>query len=297
VIELRIAKGSGPTGRTLRELLRAKGIDVTDGSRRGAQAVVAYGYAPATNLPTLNAAAGRHNKFQQFQVISQAGVLTPKFYAAHAVPADARFPLFGRALQHREGKDIMLALQPEDVALRRAAGSNFFTEFVARETEYRIWVYRKRHLATYQKVMQRPEQYKYFGCSYRNGFVFNLVRSEDVPREAVEAAGNAVAALGLDFGAVDVLKGKDGRYYVLEVNTAPGVEGPGRQGIQVLADKIANWVQLGYPRRNGDTEAPARTVQPARIVQPVRTGQVLRPAAAPVRTYPAWYRHTGYRGF
>jgi D-alanine-D-alanine ligase-like ATP-grasp enzyme len=32
---------------------------------------------------------------------------------------------------------------------------------------------------------------------------------------------NAVVALGLDFGAVDLLIGDDGQTYVLEVNTAP----------------------------------------------------------------------------
>jgi glutathione synthase/RimK-type ligase-like ATP-grasp enzyme len=55
--------------------------------------------------------------------------------------------------------------------------------------------------------------------------------------------------LGLDFGAVDVLLGRDGKFYVLECNTAPGVEGEGRQVIQALARKIANWVKKGYPTR------------------------------------------------
>jgi D-alanine-D-alanine ligase-like ATP-grasp enzyme len=35
----------------------------------------------------------------------------------------------------------------------------------------------------------------------------------------------AVAALGLDFGAVDIIEDKEGNFYVLEINTAPGLEG------------------------------------------------------------------------
>ncbi len=35
---------------------------------------------------------------------------------------------------------------------------------------------------------------------------------------------NAVSAVGLDFGAVDVMSDGEGNYYVLEVNTAPGLE-------------------------------------------------------------------------
>ena len=39
-------------------------------------------------------------------------------------------------------------------------------------------------------------------------------------------AVNAVKALGLDFGAVDIIYNeKENQYYVLEVNTAPGLEG------------------------------------------------------------------------
>lgn len=51
---------------------------------------------------------------------------------------------------------------------------------------------------------------------YRTG---NLKRLERVEQLAIEA----VEALGLDFGAVDILMTGDGSVYVLEVNTAPGL--------------------------------------------------------------------------
>ncbi len=51
---------------------------------------------------------------------------------------------------------------------------------------------------------------------YRTG---NLRRLERVEQLAIEA----VAALGLDFGAVDIIKDNNGDVFVLEVNTAPGL--------------------------------------------------------------------------
>lgn len=51
---------------------------------------------------------------------------------------------------------------------------------------------------------------------YRTG---NLRRLERVEELAI----NAVRALGLDFGAVDIIKDENGEVYVLEVNTAPGL--------------------------------------------------------------------------
>jgi hypothetical protein len=250
MLNLMIGRGCGPTGRLLSGLLRERGINIGE---RG-QGVICYGVGYGGNLPALNKMAGRYNKYTQFEMLLRAGVRTPKFFNRAAIPqnfAGWQFPLFGRNLAHREGKDICLALQPEDIPLRFAAGIDFFTEFVPRQTEIRVWIYRRRHLASYQKVMRHPQQYRYYGCSYRNGFAFELMNAAAINRDAVDQAAKAVDALGLDFGAVDVMIGKDGNAYVLEINTAPGVEAA-RQGITGLADKIATWEKAGMLRRNGE---------------------------------------------
>ena len=44
-------------------------------------------------------------------------------------------------------------------------------------------------------------------------------------QELLAMAGRAVTSLGLDFGAVDVIKDRDGTFYVIEVNTACGLTG------------------------------------------------------------------------
>lgn len=51
---------------------------------------------------------------------------------------------------------------------------------------------------------------------YRTGNLEPLERVEDLAIEAIEA-------LGLDFGAVDIIKDEEGNVYVLEVNCAPGL--------------------------------------------------------------------------
>ncbi len=51
---------------------------------------------------------------------------------------------------------------------------------------------------------------------YRTG---NLKRLERIENLAIDA----IAALGLDYGAVDIIKDENGDVYVLEVNTAPGL--------------------------------------------------------------------------
>jgi hypothetical protein len=250
-MRLQVADTSRPTGRLLATLLEQKGVDL-----RRENAVICYGVGYKGTLPALNANVGRYNKFDQFRVMRDGGVRVPDFYTAQEALRNAAtmtYPLFGRKFQHKEGKDIMVALQPEHVQWRVAAGSQFFTRYIPCAAEFRVWVYRRRHMCTYAKVMRHPDQYKFMGNSYRNGFAFELMRAEAVPRDAVEQAALAVQSLGLDFGAVDVLQGKDNRPHVLEVNTAPGVDGA-RVSITALADKIANWAAKGFPKRNGANE-------------------------------------------
>ena len=48
---------------------------------------------------------------------------------------------------------------------------------------------------------------------------------------------NTIKALKLDFGAVDIIRAKNGKLYVLEVNTAPGLE---ERKLQIYADYFKN---------------------------------------------------------
>jgi len=57
--------------------------------------------------------------------------------------------------------------------------------------------------------------------TYDNGWLYN-VSDPQVPYRAREVANQTITALGLDFGAVDIIETSVGECYALEVNTAPG---------------------------------------------------------------------------
>lgn len=237
MIQFKIAEGFGPTGSLLRKL-------AGDGhaTKTG---VVCWGRGHTGAEPTLNARAGAADKLQQLQKFQDAGILTPKFWLK--VPSEPTdFPVLGRTLHHHGGKDIALLMQPGDAAWAR---SDYFMRYVPRADEFRVWIYRRRHLGTYRKVQTKANAR--IGANHRNGFSFQLVASEGIPEPLREIASKAVDCLGLDFGAVDILKGVDGKFYALEVNSAPGVEGENRQVITALAGKIKKWEALGFPKRNG----------------------------------------------
>lgn len=243
MIELRMARGS-TTGPILAQLLRERGIEL---GTSNTEAVVSYGVPVQTSLPCLNANAGRINKFEELNKLQDAGILVPY----HSLDGSGlNFPILGRKFKHSKGRDIIPILQnDQEFQWRKAGGhSDFFVSYIPRHTEYRVWAYRRQRLGVYEKVMARPKEYSRIGANYQNGFSFQFVPA---PGEEIWRLGvNAVDALGLDFGAADILVDTQNRPWVLEVNTAPGQE-EARAGLTNLANKITRWRELGFPKRRG----------------------------------------------
>lgn len=105
-----------------------------------------------------------------------------------------------------------------------------YTKYVPKKEEFRIHVLGGKVISEQKKALRNgwieehgPPNYKIRNLD--NGFVF--IRNDiQVPKSVREQAIAAVKALGLDFGAVDVIYNeKQARAYVIEVNTAPGLEG------------------------------------------------------------------------
>lgn len=250
MIDFRAVRGE--TGVLLLNLLKEKGLHVNDASGP-VEAVVSYGVPVVTTLPCLNANAGKLNKFQELQKMQAGGVLVPP----HTLDGhNLTFPILGRKFKHSKAKDIVPILQNDVEFQWRTQGGacDYFVQYVPRKREYRVWAYRRRPLAVYEKVMQYPERYAVgrtagIGWNWGHGFAFRYYK--DAPETLREVGAKAVDVMGLDFGAVDIIHGMDDRMYILEVNTAPGVQSV-RHGIDKLAEKIVKWAKLGYPRRNRD---------------------------------------------
>lgn len=109
-----------------------------------------------------------------------------------------------------------------------------YTKYVKKASEYRV------HFIDYsdpspsvspffiQKKVKRKDfegEVNFKIRSHANGFVF-AHNDLDVPEDVIKQARSAFLASNLNFGAVDVIYNKKkGEAYVLEINTAPGLEG------------------------------------------------------------------------
>ena len=253
-ITLRMAEVGKKTGQWLANLIREQGVEVVFGEK--SDALVCYGWGmPEYKGPVLNAKAGSFNNLKQMEMLIGAGIQTVPLVKdiKKADWSKIKFPLLARGAAHGDGggRDIMPVFQEEEIPWRQAAGATYFTQYIPRKTEYRLWVYRRRVQACYIKEMTNPEKYVKIGCNYEDGFEHEYISTDKVSKTLIDLAAKSVFALGLDFGGVDILIGKDNGAYVLEVNTAAGANGPKAVGLSKLASSIVKWVKLGYPKQSG----------------------------------------------
>lgn len=103
-----------------------------------------------------------------------------------------------------------------------------FVKYIKKQEEYRVHVFCGEIIDVQRKMRKTDvpdEEVNWQIRNHCNGFIFGR-EGVSLPDNALDIAKRAVAALHLDFGAVDLIyNAKADKYTLLEVNTAPGLEG------------------------------------------------------------------------
>lgn len=139
------------------------------------------------------------------------------------------------------GNGIKVVTHPDDLG-----NAPLYTLYKKKKHEYRVHVFRDSVFDIQEKKRERDfdrNELQSLVRSHANGWIFcrdDLIFTGG--RDALERiARDAISALGLDFGAVDIIYNSlDNKYYVLEVNTAVGLEGT---TLDNYARKINNYIE------------------------------------------------------
>ncbi len=129
-----------------------------------------------------------------------------------------------KVLNGHSGTGIHIASNPDELV-----GAPLYVKYKPKREEYRVHVAFGKVIDT--QLKKRRAGYRerkdvdYLVRNWYTGWVY--CREEVQPNEQRDTlAIKAVNALGLDFGAVDIIYNElEDKYYVLEVNTAPGLDG------------------------------------------------------------------------
>lgn len=169
-------------------------------------------------------------KLTSFEAMAKAGVSVPRFTThreeAVGLLGEGKVVVARTILRGHSGAGIVVMEDEKDIV-----GAPLYVEYVPKKEEYRIHVFDGAVVDIQRKARKKDvpdDQVNWKVRNLANGFIF--ARGEDalgnVPQDVLDQAVKAVASLGLDFGAADVIyNDKHKKAYVLEVNTAPGLSG------------------------------------------------------------------------
>lgn len=182
-----------------------------------------------TMLNSPDAIGAASNKLTCFQALQREGVQIPDFTEERDEATewlDEGGKVLVRHLLRASGGRGIELIQEGDLPT-----APLYVKYVKKQDEYRVHVFGGAVIDVQQKRARRndngdrDDDINYQIRNHTNGWVF--CREDVHPHDSIiEQSISAVSALGLDFGAVDVVWNEHyQRASVLEINTAPGLEG------------------------------------------------------------------------
>lgn len=173
------------------------------------------------------------DKVDTFRALEAANVPRVAFTTDRSVAVGwLDSPAFGSALNAVVCRTLTRASEGRGIVLARAAGevvhAPLYTRYTPKTAEYRVHMYRDGSVIDVQQK-KRTQGFSEEGNNkylrnHANGWVF-CRQGVQAPQSVIQAAHQAVVALGLDFGAVDIGYHATHGVHVYEINTAPGIEG------------------------------------------------------------------------
>lgn len=169
------------------------------------------------------------NKLKSFELFKENEVSIPPFFTTQEEANDFMVNNRGAIIVCRttltghSGAGIVISESVEDLVK-----APLYTVYIPKKHEYRYHVFMGKVIDVQRKARNKDipdDKVDWKVRNHDNGFIFmreGVVADEVASSEAIKA----VECLGLDFGAVDLIfNEKQGKYYVLEVNSAPGLTG------------------------------------------------------------------------
>ena len=193
------------------------------------------------NCPEACAKAG--NKLSAFREFQRAGLAIPAFTTdrseAERWIADEATVVCRTILNGHSGRGIVLS--NEEHPLVQAP---LYVKYKKKRKEFRVHVFQGQVIDVAEKRRRRrevrPPTFDGYIRNLANGWVFcrdAVVRPHDLDTLSTTAC----RALGLDFGAVDIIwNERENKCYLLEVNTAPGLTGT---TLANYANAIYDWIR------------------------------------------------------
>lgn len=177
------------------------------------------------------------------QLFMQKDVRTARLVTPDTVTPN-QFPVIARPFVHSKGRNFVVLTDMVDFRnhYNRLNNEWYYSEFINKEREFRVHCAHGKVLA----VMEKPAGVGIAWNRARNHEAFVRIYQNSYIKDVCLQALNAMKAVGLDFGGVDVLY-KGDKAYVIEVNTSPTLNSS--EYVSARYAKYFDWLHRSNKRR------------------------------------------------
>jgi len=159
------------------------------------------------------------NKHLALQILEDYEVPTPLISEEEALELiEEGERVVGRKTYHMKGRGFWLLRYPHRLRRAKRLGATYFLRYIEDAREFRVHIVGDKSI----KISEKIKPYGVIKANHDNGTIFQYPEDFNHKKTLRRIAKESIEALGLDFGAVDILW-KDDEFFVIEVNTAPAL--------------------------------------------------------------------------
>jgi len=244
------SKKCANTGRAIVKGLKSAGVNASGGFESPSDTncnLIRWGTSAKSKMFSGNVfnkreAIGRAtDKLVALSVLSKARIPVPVFGEDLAIFDN--LPILWRGRNHHAGNKFRMikTLKEYREEVKRGQTEGYYMDFINKAREYRIYATTEEVIICYEKLKTKDVT-----CPYRwnRDFGYSQEQCKRVSKNtscAMILATRCIKTLGLDFGAVDIVETKDGKLYVIEVNTGPTL---GDFSLPIILEKMTQIVGL-----------------------------------------------------
>ena len=171
------------------------------------------------------------DKIEVHKILEENGILLPKIYDKNEDMPDKTFPLLARKNFHSKGRDIIYLKNKDDLNKINPNRYDYLIEYIKKTSEYRVHIL--KGFTTIVNVKVNGEDDRNEIVRNRNKGWKQVEYNGEFRNKLVKIGEEVVDILDYDFAAIDIIRDKDNQFYVLEVNSAPGLE---ERKLKIYAD-------------------------------------------------------------
>ena len=171
---------------------------------------------------TAAAVGNAANKKRAREILQKAGIDIPKLVTPQNFE-NSDLPIIARPSYHFAGKNVVILKTKDDFLSHYKINNNkgwYYSKVIWKDREIRVHCAHGKVLLALDK--SKPKDKNCIAWNLADNEVWTVIPWEKYVYNWCKKALAALEALGLDFGAVDMVI-KDGKSYVLEVNTSAGL--------------------------------------------------------------------------